>query len=136
MVHQKILCNFRIQEVLIEFNPKSPGGGRILPGGQEIACLFSLDHAMVTKFLDFVHKHLKYKVVKSFFTILTGFPEIQPRPSRDHEFLGSKITKLIFFNFLITKSSNFISNLNEDCSQLSFEVYNVCVAQKLQISEF
>jgi hypothetical protein len=41
-----------------------------------------------------------------------------------------------FFNFLITKSSNLISNLNENCSQLSFEVYNVCVAQKLQISEF
>ena len=26
--------------------------------------------------------------------------------------------------------------MNNDCSQLSFEVYNVCVAQKLQISEF
>ena len=33
----------------------------------------------------------------------------------------------IFFNFLITKSPNFISNLNDDCSQLSFEVYTVCV---------
>ena len=41
-----------------------------------------------------------------------------------------------FFNFFTTKSPNFISNLNDDCSQLSFEVYNVCVAQKLQISEF
>ena len=72
-----------------------------------------------------------------FFTILTGFPEIQPRPSRDYDFLGSKITKSIFFfNFFITNSPNFISNLNDDCSQLSFEVYNVCVAQKLQISEF
>jgi hypothetical protein len=28
------------------------------------------------------------------------------------------------------------SNLNDDCSKLSFDVYNVCVAQKLQISEF
>ena len=37
-----------------------------------------------------------------------------------------------FFNFFITKFSNFISNMNDDCSQLSFEVYNVCVAQKLQ----
>ena len=25
--------------------------------------------------------------------------------------------------------------MNDDCSQLSFEVYNVCVAQKLRISE-
>ena len=29
-----------------------------------------------------------------------------------------------------------ISNVKNDCSQLPFEVYNVCVAQKLRISEF
>ena len=65
----------RVMENLREksFNPKRPGGGRILPGGQGIACHFSLDHAMVTKFLDFVHKHLKYKVVKSFFYYLDRF---------------------------------------------------------------
>ena len=34
------------------------------------------------------------------------------------------------------KSSNFIPNLNDDRSQISFEVYNVCVAQNLWISEF
>ena len=34
-----------------------------------------------------------------FFTILTGFPEIQPRPSRDYNFLGSKITKSTFSTF-------------------------------------
>ena len=68
-------------------------------------------------------------------SILTGFPEIQPRPIRDYDFLGSEITKSIFFNFFRTKSSTFISNQNDDCFQLSFEVYNVCVAQKLQISE-
>ena len=47
-----------------------------------------------------------------------------------------KSKKSNFFNFFIKKSCNFISSLNDDCSQLSFEVYNVCVAQKLQISEF
>ena len=26
--------------------------------------------------------------------------------------------------------------MNDDCSYISFEVYNICVAQKLQISEF
>ena len=75
-----------------------------------------------------------------FFTILAGFPEIQPRPSRDRAeimiFWDRKPQNRFFFNFFITKSSNFISNLNDDCFQLSFEVYNVCVAQKLQISEF
>ena len=49
---------------------KTAGGGRILPGAQEIACHFSQDHTMVTKFLDFIKKHPKYKVVKSFFYYL------------------------------------------------------------------
>ena len=54
----------------LTFNPKNCGGGRILPGAQEIACHFSQDHTMVTKFLDFIKKHPKYKVVKSFFYYL------------------------------------------------------------------
>ena len=53
-----------------------------------------------------------------------------------YDFLGSKITKSIFFNFFITKSCNFISNLNEDCSQLSVEVYYVFVAPKLKTLAF
>ena len=60
-------------------------GGGILPIGQEITCRFLQDHTMVTKLLDFIHKHPKYKVVKSFFTILTAFLEIQPRPIRDYD---------------------------------------------------
>ena len=51
-------------------------------------------------------------------------------------FWDRKSQNRFFFNFFISKSPNFISNLNEDCSQLSFEVYNVCVAQNLRISEF
>ena len=78
-----------------------------------------------------------YKVLKSFFYYLNRFSRIQPRPRRDYNFLGSKITKSLFFlNFFIKKFSNIILNLIEGCSQLSFEVYNVCVAQKLQFSEF
>ena len=41
-----------------------------------------------------------------------------------------------YFNFYTTKLSDLVSNLNDDCSQLFFEVYNICVAQKLWISEF
>ena len=41
-----------------------------------------------------------------------------------------------FFNFFSTKVSNFVSNLNDHYSQLSFEVYNVFVPQKLPISRF
>jgi hypothetical protein len=51
-------------------------------------------------------------------------------------FWDQKSKQSNFFNFFIKKSCNFISSLNDDCSQLSFEVYNVCVAQKMQISEF
>ena len=40
------------------------------------------------------------------------------------------------FQFFNTNVSDFVSNIYDDCSQLSFEVYNVCVAQKLQILEF
>ena len=38
-------------------NPKGGGGGPKVPAGQEIACHFSKDHAMVTKILDFIHNH-------------------------------------------------------------------------------
>ena len=33
------------------------GGGPKVPTGQEIVCHFSQGHAMVTKSLDFIHKH-------------------------------------------------------------------------------
>jgi len=119
------------------FNPKRPGGGLILPFGQEIACHFSQDHTMVTKFPDFIHKHPKYKVVKSFFYYLDRSSRNSAETEPRLWFFGIENHKIdFFFNFFITKFPNFISNLNEDCFQLSFEVYNVCVAQKLRISEF
>ena len=51
-------------------------------------------------------------------------------------FWDRKSQNQFFFNFFITKSPKFISNINDNFSQLSFEVYNICVAQKLRISEF
>ena len=51
-------------------------------------------------------------------------------------FWDRKSQNQFFSIFFTTKSPNFISNLNDDCSQLSFEVYNICVAQKLRILEF
>ena len=38
-------------------NPKGGEGGPKVPAGQEIVCHFSQGHAMVTKILDFIHKH-------------------------------------------------------------------------------
>ena len=51
-------------------------------------------------------------------------------------FWDRKSQNFFFFKFFITKSPDFISNLNDNCSQLSFEVCKVFVAQKLPISEF
>ena len=38
-------------------NPEGCGGGSKCPYGFSIGCHFSQDHAMVTKILDFIHKH-------------------------------------------------------------------------------
>ena len=55
--------------------------------------------------------------------MLTGFSEIEPRPIKNYDFLGSKITIDFFFNFFITKVCDFVSNLNDDFSEASFEFY-------------
>ena len=116
---------------------KDPGGGRILPIGQEIARHFSQDQSRFTKFLDFINKHPRYMVVKKFFYYLcTFFRNSAETEPRSWFFWDRKSKNHFFFIFFITKSCNFISNLNDNCSQLSFEVYNVFVAQKLPISEF
>ena len=52
-------------------------------------------------------------------------------------FFGIKNHKIdSFFNFFITKSSNFISNMNDDFYEASFEVYYIFVRQKLAILGF
>ena len=126
--HQKFLVDARGQLTL-----KTAEGGGFCP---ELRRSPAISHRIILwsqNFLTLSKNIPSTRQSSHFFTILTGVPEIQPRPSRDHDFLGSKITKSIFFNFFTTKSPNFISNLNDDCSQLSFEVYNICVAHKLQI---
>ena len=55
-------------------NPKRQGGGGLIQSiAREIACHFSQDHTLVTKFLEFILKHPNYKVVKSFFYYLGRF---------------------------------------------------------------
>ena len=51
-------------------------------------------------------------------------------------FLERKSRNRLFFNFSITKVSYFVSNLNEDFHEASFEVYYVSVSQKLGILGF
>ena len=58
----------KLQHNMYQLTLKEAGGGPKVPAGQEIACHFSQDHAMVTKFFDFIHKHPK--LVISFFYYL------------------------------------------------------------------
>ena len=51
-------------------------------------------------------------------------------------FLERKSRNWLFFNFFITKVSYFVSNLNDDFHEASFEVYYVSVSQKLVILGF
>ena len=51
-------------------------------------------------------------------------------------FLERKSRNWLFFNFFITKVSYFVSNLNDDFHEASFEVYYVSVSQKLGILGF
>ena len=51
-------------------------------------------------------------------------------------FLERKSRNLLFFNFFITKVSYFVSNLNDDFHEASFEVYYISVSQKLTILGF
>jgi hypothetical protein len=41
-----------------------------------------------------------------------------------------------FFHFFVTKTSNFISKMNDDFHKDSFEVYDISVQQKLVILGF
>jgi hypothetical protein len=51
-------------------------------------------------------------------------------------FWDRKSQNQIFFIFFIKKVSNFISNLNDDFHEASFEVYYISVHQKLVILGF
>ena len=56
---------------------------------------------------------------------------------KNYNFFGAKIAKSIFFfTFFITKVSYFVSNLNDDSHEASFEVYYISVSQKLTILGF
>ena len=94
----------------------------------------SQDHAMVTKILDFINKHPKLKVVKSFSYHLYRFFRNLAETDEKLQFFWSKNREIhFFFNFFITKVSYFVSNPNDNFSEASFEVYYVSVSQKLAI---
>ena len=60
--------------------------------------------------------------------------------SRDRQdiliFWDRKSRNWLFFNFFRTKVSNFVSNLNDDCSQLSFEVIMFLYLKNCRFQDF
>ena len=82
----------------MESSLKEAGGGPKVPAGQEIACHFSQDHTMVTKILDFIHKHPNLKVVKSFFHYLDRFFRNLAKTNKKVEFFGIEKPKIYSFS--------------------------------------
>ena len=73
-------------------------GGLKVPAGQEIACNFSQDHTVVTKILDFINKHLNYKVLKSFFDYPDRFFKNLAETDEKLQFFWSKNREIDFFS--------------------------------------
>ena len=55
---------------------------------------------------------------------------------KNYNFLKRNREIDFFFNFFITKVYYFVSNLNDDFHEASFELYYVSVSQKLVILRF
>ena len=62
-----------------------------------VSCHFSQDHAIVTKILDFIHKHPKYKSVKSFFYYHDRFSKNLAETDKTFWFFGIKNCEIDFF---------------------------------------
>ena len=77
---------------------KEAGGGPKVPSGFSIGCHFSQDHAMVTKILDFIHKHLNYKVLKSFFDYPDRFFRNLAETDEKLQFFWSENREINFFS--------------------------------------
>ena len=89
----------------LELTLKDPGEGGNPPIGQEIACHFSQDHAMVTKILDIIHKHPKYQLVKSFFYYLDRFSRNLAKTDKTSWFFGIENQEINFFSIFSVKKS-------------------------------
>ena len=79
------------------------GGGAKVPTSQEIACHFSQDYTVVTKIIDFIHKHLNLKVVKSFFHYLNRFFRNLAETDKKLEFFEIENHKINFFQLFYNK---------------------------------
>ena len=81
--------------------------------------------------------HRKLEGSKSFFHYFDRFFRNLDKTDRKLGFFGLEYHKIIFlFPIFITKSSNFISNINDDFFAAPFEVYYVPESKKLAILWF
>ena len=121
---------------IIELTLKDWGGAKSACS-QGVVCHFSQGHTMISKKPVFIHKHPNQKVVKSYFHYLDSFFRNLAETDKKLGFFETQSHKIdFFFNFFITKSTNSISNINEDFYEASFEVNYISVSQKLAILGF
>ena len=86
----------------------------------------------VTKILDFFCHHLISKLWKQLFYYLYGFFRNVMETNEKLQFLGGENCGIdLFFNFFQANVSDFVSNLNDDIYEASFEVYYVYLSPKL-----
>ena len=68
--------------------------------------------------------------------ILNDCPEIGPSLPKTYKIFEANFGKIDFFQSFDKRTSNFTSNLYYQCSENSFELLHVSIAQKLTIPEF
>ena len=72
--------------------------------------IYQMKTTMVTKLLDFIHKHLNYKVIKSFFDYLNRcFRNLAETDEKLQIFWRENREINFFFNFFIAKYSYIVS---------------------------
>ena len=107
------------------------------PLAQEIICHFSQDHVRVLKLPDFFKNNVGPRVKESFWAYLEWLSRKWTKLDKDLQIFWAKNHKLLFFfNFLIKKTYNFMSNLNHWSSGNFFLVLHVSLPQKLTNLEF
>ena len=96
------LNNWSWKQTNVSFNPKRHEGGGWF--NSLVRRTPAISHRVILWSQNFSTLSI---IIPTQVTICTGFPEIQQRPSRDPDFLGSKIAKSIFFQLFYTKVPKF-----------------------------
>ena len=109
---------------------------RFFPRKLEKKGFFQSNNTEIQRFYD-RHSPIDSKVVQSFWAYLEWLSRNWAEFAKNlQDFWGEFQKSHFFFKILIIKTSNIISNMNYWCSEDSFEVLHVSLAQKLTNPKF